>query len=157
TSPRAGAADGDDHLRRGRDQFRRVFHVLVCVTGAPTIFDADIGIIGPTQLLKPLLERRDVKARLRIVRDAVHQHADAPHPLALLRARRTRPHCRRAAEQRDKFPALHSITPSARCESTAGTSRLSALAVVRLTTISYLTGACTGSSLGFAPRRMRSA
>ena len=43
-------------------------------------------------------ERRDVEARLRIVRDAVHQHADAPHAFALLHARRDRPCCRGAAE-----------------------------------------------------------
>ena len=39
----------------------------------------------------------------------------------------------------------------------SGTSRPSALAVLRLITSSNLTGAWTGSSLGFAPLRMRSA
>jgi hypothetical protein len=33
-----------------------------------------------------------------------HQHADAPHPLALLRPRRERPRRRRASEQRDELP-----------------------------------------------------
>ena len=33
------------------------------------------------------------------------QHADAPHALALLRARRERPRRRRAAEQRDELAA----------------------------------------------------
>jgi hypothetical protein len=55
-----------------------------------------------------------VKARLRIVRDAVHQHTDAPHPLALLCARRERPRGRGAGEQRDEFATLHSITSSAK-------------------------------------------
>src|SRR6516225_3621129 len=32
------------------------------------------------------------------------QHADAPHPLALLRARRERPSSRRAAECSQQFP-----------------------------------------------------
>jgi hypothetical protein len=32
-----------------------------------------------------------------------HEHADAPHPIALLRARRERPHDRRAAAQRDEL------------------------------------------------------
>ena len=41
--------------------------------------------------------------------------------------------------------------------SVGGTSRPSALAVLRLITSSNLTGAWTGSSLGFAPLRMRSA
>ena len=53
------------------------------------------------------------------------------------------------------FP--HSITSSASCWRCKGTSRPSALAVLRLITSSNLTGAWTGSSLGFAPLRMRSA
>jgi hypothetical protein len=87
----AAPANGDDHVRRKRHQFRGVFPVFACIAGAPTIFDADIGIIGPPQLLQPLLERRDLKARLGIVREAGHQHADAPHALGLLRSRRNRP------------------------------------------------------------------
>ena len=51
----------------------------------------------------------------------------------------------------------YSITSSARCWRCKGTSRPSALAVLRLITSSNLTGAWTGSSLGFAPLRMRSA
>jgi hypothetical protein len=50
----------------------------------------------------------------------------------------------------------HSITSSARASSACGTSRLSALAVFRLITSSYLVGACTGMSAGFSPLRMRS-
>ena len=37
-----------------------------------------------------------------------------------------------------------------------GTTRPSALAVLKLITISYLTDACTGKSAGFSPLRMRS-
>jgi hypothetical protein len=43
------------------------------------------------------------------------------------------------------------MTSSARCCRNKGTSRPSALAVLRLITSSYLVGACTGSSLGFSP------
>src|SRR3989442_1277355 len=50
----------------------------------------------------------------------------------------------------------HSITSSARARSVGGTSRPSALAVLRLITSSYLVGACTGRSAGFSPLRMRS-
>src|SRR5215475_1591840 len=50
----------------------------------------------------------------------------------------------------------HSITSSARCRSNGGTSSPSVLAVLRLMISSNLTGAWTGSSLGFAPLRMRS-
>ena len=51
---------------------------------------------------------------------------------------------------------FHSITPSAPTSSEAGAVRSSAIAVLRVTTISYFTGACTGRSAGFSPLRMRS-
>src|SRR5262249_40373637 len=50
----------------------------------------------------------------------------------------------------------YSITSAARASTVAGTSRPSALAVLRLSTVSYLLGACTGRSAGFSPLRMRS-
>src|SRR5258706_5747916 len=52
--------------------------------------------------------------------------------------------------------SLHSITSSARASSVGEMVRPSALAVLRLTTNSNLFGACTGSSPGLAPRRIRS-
>ncbi len=51
---------------------------------------------------------------------------------------------------------LYSITSSARASRVGGTSRPSALAVLRLITSSNLVGACTGRSAGFSPLRMRS-
>jgi hypothetical protein len=54
------------------------------------------------------------------------------------------------------LPVSYSITSSARSKIDCGTVRSSALAVLRLTTISNFTGNCTGRSPGFAPRRMRS-
>src|SRR5215475_2843126 len=51
---------------------------------------------------------------------------------------------------------IYSITSSARASSIGGTSRPSALAVLRLITSSYLVGACTGKSAGFSPLRIRS-
>ena len=50
----------------------------------------------------------------------------------------------------------YSITSSARTTSDAGTSRPSNFAVFELTTVWYFAGACTGSSAGFSPRKMRS-
>jgi hypothetical protein len=49
----------------------------------------------------------------------------------------------------------HSITSSARASRVAGTSRPSALAVLRLMTSSYLVGCNTGRSTGLAPLRIR--
>ncbi len=56
----------------------------------------------------------------------------------------------------EELRRVHSITSSARASSVGGTSRPSALAVLRLITSSYLVGACTGRSAGFSPLRMRS-
>ena len=53
-------------------------------------------------------------------------------------------------------PADHSITSSARASSIGGTSRPSALAVIRLMTKLNLVGCSTGMSAGFAPRRILS-
>jgi hypothetical protein len=48
----------------------------------------------------------------------------------------------------------YSITSSARPSIIGGTVRPNALAVLRLTTSSYLVGYCAGKSAGFAPLRM---
>src|SRR5262249_56826627 len=64
------------------------------------------------------------------VDEADHRHR------RLLRPRRERPGCR-AAEHRHELAAFHSITSSARASSDGGTSRPSALAVLRFSTVSY--------------------
>src|SRR5262252_2266939 len=53
---------------------------------------------------------RKARTRLhfRVYRRVRHQNSDPAHPLALLRARRERPSCRRAANQRDELAAPHS-------------------------------------------------
>src|SRR5262245_34933564 len=51
---------------------------------------------------------------------------------------------------------LYSITSSARTRRDGGTSSPSTFAVLRVRTVWYFVGACTGSSAGLAPRRMRS-
>src|SRR6516162_4039690 len=61
-----------------------------------------------------------------------------------------------AAEQRDEIAASHSITSSARASNVCGTVRPSAWAVLRLIISKYFIGICTGSSDGFAPRRILS-
>jgi hypothetical protein len=50
----------------------------------------------------------------RIISSQIDEHANAPHPLALLRPRRERP-SRRAAEQRDELAAL-CMTGEEHCE-----------------------------------------
>ena len=53
-----------------------------------------------------MLERPRAGLKFRIVRSGGHEHADAPHLLALLRARPERPG-RRAADERDERPPPH--------------------------------------------------
>jgi len=43
------------------------------------------------------MESREACLTFRIIGREIHEHADAPHPLALLRARRKRPRRRAAA------------------------------------------------------------
>jgi hypothetical protein len=64
--------------------------------------------------------------------------------------------CAKTGCEQSQQGSPYSITSSARTSSDGGTSRPSALAVFRLRTVSYLVGACTGSSAALAPRRMRS-
>jgi hypothetical protein len=59
-------------------------------------------------------------------------------------------------EPRERGGSPYSITSSARTSTKSGTCRPIALAVFMLSTVSYFTGACTGRSAGFSPRRMRS-
>src|SRR5262249_52762638 len=59
-------------------------------------------------------------------------------------------------EPRDELAPLHSITSSARPRSVGAISIPIAFAVFRLITISNLVGCSTGSSPGFAPRKILS-
>src|SRR5262245_22849272 len=68
-------------------------------------------MLGSLQLLQ---ERSDADLILRIVSGAGHQHADAPHALALLRARRERPSGYTAADKCDEFPPPHGADPKAK-------------------------------------------
>src|SRR5262249_59641429 len=125
----------------------------------PAVFDPHVAADGPAQLGQPLRERRDAFQSSLIAVARAHEHADPPHALPLLRARRERPRGR-AAEQRDEVAALHvyahSITSSATASRVGGMVRRSALAVSRLTMKSNLVGCSTGMSAGLVPRRILS-
>src|SRR5262245_52025627 len=123
----------------------------------PAGIDLHISANGPAKRLQPLQEGSEPCLVMRIVRCCGEEHADAPHPLALLRARRQRPRSRGTAEQRDERAASHhSITSSARAMIVGGISRPSAFAVFRLMTNSYLVGVCTGRFADLSPLRLRS-
>src|SRR5215207_9447375 len=121
----------------------------------PAGVNPQVAALAPAQLLQGLCKRREASLSFRILRCPIREYADAPHALVLLRDRRERPR-RRAAEKPYELPPFYSITSSARASREGGTSRPSALAVLRLITVSYLVGACTGRSAGFSPLRMRS-
>src|SRR5262249_47039573 len=105
-------------------------------------------------LFQTLAECGDKMGRL-IWRPAA-QKADHRHR-RLLSARRDRPRRRRAAEKRDEFAAIHSITSSESANNLSGTWRLSALAVLTLMINSIFVFCWTGRSAGFSPLRMRPA
>src|SRR5438105_1035734 len=102
------------------------------------------------------MQRREAGLKFCIVGGCGQEDADAPHALGLLCARGERAGDGRAANKCDELAPSHSITSSARASTVAGTSRPSALAVLRLITVSYLVGACTGRSAGISPLRIRS-
>src|SRR6516164_7930977 len=88
----------------------------------PADVKARIAAVGPAQFCQPLDESGELSPPSRIALVRTQEHADAPHPLWLLPARRERPRSRRAAEQRNEVAAFHSITSSARCCRNQGTS-----------------------------------
>src|SRR6516165_180681 len=151
------SASGQDDIRRQRDQFRREFANVIGIACAPTVVDLHIPADGPAQLLQSLMESREARLTFRIIGGEIHEHADAPYPLGLLRARRERPRDGCAGEQRDELATFHSITSSAMASSLSGIWRLSALAALRLITSSNLVDRSTGMSAGFSPLRIRAA
>src|SRR6516225_8482317 len=110
---------------------------------------------APARLLQPLQERPEAGLPYRIVCGCGHEHPDAPHAIGLLRPRRERPRCYRAAEQRDELAPRHSITSSAMESTSPGMVRPSALAVLRLITNANLVACITGRSPGLAPLSTR--
>ena len=81
------------------------------IAGAPAGIDPNVAADLPARLLQPLQERREPGLRFRFVGGCVHEHADAPHALALLCMRSKRPR-RRATEQRDEAAPSHGLPSS---------------------------------------------
>jgi hypothetical protein len=100
-----------DHVGLQADQFFREHSLAFNDRGTPPNIHMHIAAIGPTQLLKRSRETGNPEQSFGIVFAEPHEHADAPHPLALLRARRQRPSRRRAAEKRNELTPLHVAFP----------------------------------------------
>src|SRR5262249_1075561 len=103
----AATAGRQDDTRRQPDQPRRQFANTIGITRAPPVVDLHIPADGPAQLLQPLMESCEAGLTFRIIGGIIHEHADAPHPLFLLREPRQRPRRRPAAEQRYERATLH--------------------------------------------------
>src|SRR5262245_11021800 len=123
------------------------------MTARPAKLDGDVLAFHEAEVVQALAERRG-EVRGVLWRPAAHE-SDHWQP-RLLRPCRERPRRRRAAEQRDEIAPPHSITSSARASRVGGTSRPSALAVLRLITSSNFVGCSTGRSAGLAPLRILS-
>src|SRR5262249_38602150 len=72
----------------------------------PTILDCDRATLAPSELTQSCRECGRPQAPVRRVRS---QEADHWQPGGLLRARRERPRCGRAAEQRDELAPFHCL------------------------------------------------
>ena len=149
----AGGAGRGNHGHLTANQIGRQRRQSIVLVLRPAIFDRHVPALDIAGFAQALAERAHT---VRVpVRRCAAEEPDHRHR-RLLRARRERPRRRRAAEQRDELAPPHSITSSARASSIGGTSRPSALAVLRLITSSNLVGCSTGRSAGFAPRRILS-
>src|SRR5262249_34051291 len=115
------------------------------------IFDDIVFSFHVTKLAQALAEGVEMRGVERRRYGLQHPNWVTLH--RLLRARRERPRRRCAADERDESAPLHSITSSARASSLSGTSRPSALAVLRLSTRSNLVDCMTGRSAGRSPLR----
>src|SRR5262245_64094008 len=96
-----------DDVRGECNQFCRVSTSVLGIACGPAIVDAHVAAVGPAQFLQPLHERREAGLTFRIARGQRMEHAYAPYPLALLRARRERPRRSRATKQRDERAPFH--------------------------------------------------
>jgi hypothetical protein len=111
--PYGHAADGQDRIRRERNQFRRLSANGSGLAAGRAIVDLQVSANRPAQLLEALLEHHVSRLCLRIARREWHEHADAPQAIELLRARGERPRRCRAPEKRDEISPLQTISPQA--------------------------------------------
>src|SRR5512144_1668003 len=79
----------------------------VAITTTPALIDLQISALSPPHLLQRLFQRLDADLSFRVTLGVLYEHADAPHPLSLLRARDERPRGCRTANKRDELAASH--------------------------------------------------
>jgi len=70
-------------------------------------FDPRVAAFATAQFLQPLQKRRDLDALLRIALTKLHEHADSPHLIGLLREPPRMPDYCRATNNFDEISPLH--------------------------------------------------
>jgi hypothetical protein len=107
---RPSVAGHKQHGHLAANQIGRERWKSIELTLGKAVFDGHVLAFDVTGFLEALQKRGDLLAQ-RFARSSAQE---ADHGLcALLRGRRERPRCRRAAEQRDDLAPFHSITSSA--------------------------------------------
>src|SRR5262249_10015348 len=143
-------AKGDDEVNVVRNELASQRRRALATAFSPSKQEADIASLFPADRLHVAPER--LGECLNDVLAIGPQYADHRYRL---RARRERPRCGSAAEQRDELAASHySITSSASASIVGGISSPRILAALRLTTNSNFTDCMTGKSAGFSPWRI---
>src|SRR5260370_26957728 len=69
----------------------------------------NVAAMDPAKGLETLSEGREVDLPDFIVIGEPHEHADAPHPIALLRSCGERPHRSHATQKRDELATFHHV------------------------------------------------
>src|SRR5215469_14741919 len=125
----------DDHVNLEPHEFRGDVGRTVVTAFRPAHIDVYVAAFDPAKFAEPRHKGGEPHVGSR--RRASAEETNGGEVRHLLCARRERPRCGRAADQRDELATFHSITSSARASKVGGTSRPSAFAVFRLTTNSY--------------------
>jgi hypothetical protein len=82
---------GENEIGRKRHQLLRIKAHAFRVGAGVAIIDPDVLTVSPAEFLQPVQKCRGARALFRIILGESHERANAPHPLALLPARRQRP------------------------------------------------------------------
>jgi len=101
--PHGRRAMRQDDVGRERSQFCGMPADIVGSAARPVRVDAHVAADDPARLCQRLLECAEPGLIVGVVCARWQQHADAPHALALLRARRERPRGRRTAKCGQQF------------------------------------------------------
>ena len=88
------------------DQLLRKRSYPIDISAEPPKVHPHVPALGPTQVRECLRERGNVSLPHGIAFVAHHEHADAPHAVALLRSRHHRPR-RRTTDPRNELPPSH--------------------------------------------------